>query len=417
MKITGLLSYLGIESFAWKPKGQQCVTLSNSLYGMFLARRALHTSSDSYKNTQRKYHILSIDGGGIRGIIPGKILQSIEKETGPIAKNFDMIGGTSTGGILGLGLSLPDDKDPQSPKYTASEVLNLYLNQKLREKIFTSANIPPPTRSRSGKFPIATLSFKNAGVATEFEWLGKKVVTIKKDTQAKYQLSSEYESIHKWIHPKFLAKGVEEIFKKYFGSAHLSDLIPKETLVTAFNTTAMRHAIWSKSSAIANPSSDIMVWEAARATSAAPTYFPAFMIQDQEYIDGGVCLNNPIMAMVSRARKLGIPKRNLFCVSLGTGRFTKPIAPTAHFGRLQWAANIFDTASCGISSQTEEYIDSLLNPNQYVRIQIDLPENIALDRIDRAAVDQLQETAERAIQENAQKLEKVYQSIRGKHLS
>ena len=53
--------------------------------------------------------VLSIDGGGIRGIIPATILEHIEKMTHkPIAKLFDLIAGTSTGGILALGLTKPD---------------------------------------------------------------------------------------------------------------------------------------------------------------------------------------------------------------------------------------------------------------------------------------------------------------------
>ena len=52
--------------------------------------------------------ILSIDGGGIRGVIPAMILARIESLTGkPIAELFDLIAGTSTGGILTLGLTKP----------------------------------------------------------------------------------------------------------------------------------------------------------------------------------------------------------------------------------------------------------------------------------------------------------------------
>ena len=61
--------------------------------------------------------ILSIDGGGIRGIIPARVLAAIEERTGiPTAENFDLIAGTSTGGILALGLSRPDNEgNPQFP--------------------------------------------------------------------------------------------------------------------------------------------------------------------------------------------------------------------------------------------------------------------------------------------------------------
>jgi uncharacterized protein len=74
-----------------------------------------------------KYKILSIDGGGIRGIIPAIVLAEIERRTGkPIADSFDMIAGTSTGGILALGLTKPHNRHPSQPQYSASDLINLY---------------------------------------------------------------------------------------------------------------------------------------------------------------------------------------------------------------------------------------------------------------------------------------------------
>ena len=77
--------------------------------------------------------VLSIDGGGIRGIIPVTILTHIEKKLGyPIAKCFDVITGTSTGGIIALALNVPDSNG--NPKFTAHELINLYKND--GDKIF-----------------------------------------------------------------------------------------------------------------------------------------------------------------------------------------------------------------------------------------------------------------------------------------
>src|SRR5690349_3735852 len=72
--------------------------------------------------------ILSIDGGGIRGIIPAMLLAQIESRTNrPIARLFDLIAGTSTGGILALGLTVP--RYPGGPLYTAGQLVDLYQNQ------------------------------------------------------------------------------------------------------------------------------------------------------------------------------------------------------------------------------------------------------------------------------------------------
>ncbi|MBK8983022.1 MAG: patatin-like phospholipase family protein [Ignavibacteria bacterium] len=77
--------------------------------------------------------ILTIDGGGIRGVLPARILHEIEKRTKkPIAELFDLIAGTSTGGILALCLTKPDSKG--NPRYKALDILKLYEEE--GKKIF-----------------------------------------------------------------------------------------------------------------------------------------------------------------------------------------------------------------------------------------------------------------------------------------
>jgi uncharacterized protein len=69
--------------------------------------------------------LLSIDGGGIRGIIPALVLQAIEERTGRrTAQLFDLIAGSSTGGILAAGLTLRGDDD--RPRYSARDLIGLY---------------------------------------------------------------------------------------------------------------------------------------------------------------------------------------------------------------------------------------------------------------------------------------------------
>ena len=72
--------------------------------------------------------ILSIDGGGIRGVIPARVLVELERLTGlPIASTFDVIAGTSTGGIIALGLTRPTGVD--GAPLAAREVLELYMRR------------------------------------------------------------------------------------------------------------------------------------------------------------------------------------------------------------------------------------------------------------------------------------------------
>lgn len=75
----------------------------------------------------RPVRILSIDGGGIRGLIPALVLAGIERRSGrPIANSVDLIAGTSTGGILACALTVPEPIDAGRPRYSAQELVGLY---------------------------------------------------------------------------------------------------------------------------------------------------------------------------------------------------------------------------------------------------------------------------------------------------
>src|SRR4249919_3567713 len=78
----------------------------------------------------RPLRVLALDGGGIRGVIPATLLAEIEKRTGKrIAETFDLIAGTSTGGILALGLTTPDSNDASKPRYTAEDLVGMYAEK------------------------------------------------------------------------------------------------------------------------------------------------------------------------------------------------------------------------------------------------------------------------------------------------
>ena len=88
-----------------------------------------------------KFSILSIDGGGIRGIMSAMIIAELEKKAkarnsscNSAASLFDTMGGTSTGGILVAGLSLPEYEGSNKPKYSANDMIKLYEIE--GEKIF-----------------------------------------------------------------------------------------------------------------------------------------------------------------------------------------------------------------------------------------------------------------------------------------
>lgn len=114
---------------------------------------------------KRPYTVLSLDGGGVRGLIPATVLESFEKfayeyvtdpanadkfeRTVPVNSThkivnmntiFDMIAGTSTGSIIAGMISTPSDKDPSVPAYSAVDVVELYSTQ--GKKLFLSTAFP-----------------------------------------------------------------------------------------------------------------------------------------------------------------------------------------------------------------------------------------------------------------------------------
>lgn len=171
---------------------------------------------------KKTFRILSIDGGGVRGIIPARILQDIETRTGKrISELFDLIMGNSTGGILALGLVTPDTQG--AAQYTAHDMVSFY--QKNCEKIFSAS-------------------------------LGRKL-------QTGWGL---------WA-PKYSRKSLDKILKKVLGEAKLSQtLIP--ALITSFSLDQSLPHVWTTRKAQKGVHDDYYLYDVAGATSAAPTYFP-----------------------------------------------------------------------------------------------------------------------------------------------
>src|ERR1051325_2796857 len=177
------------------------------------------------------FRILCIDGGGIRGIIPAMIIADIERRTRqPVSELFDLIAGTSTGGILALALVKPGDDD--KPQYTAEDVIRLYETQGRR--IF----------SRS---------------------LLHRVVSLDGLANKKYQSGP-----------------VEKVLEEFIGEAWLSDALT-DVMVTSFDIE-LRDAFFFRSyRAQKNKEKfDYLMRDVARATSAAPTYFEPELINKRK---------------------------------------------------------------------------------------------------------------------------------------
>ncbi|HJQ28790.1 MAG TPA: patatin-like phospholipase family protein [Rubrobacter sp.] len=289
--------------------------------------------------------VLSIDGGGIRGIIPAMVLAEIERRTGKrTAEMFDLIAGTSTGGILALGLTKPGQDN--KPEFSAKRLIELYENE--GGKIFS---IPVWHRIQSA-----------GGVLEE----------------------------------KYPSDGIEEVAKRYFGDVRLADAY-KEVLVTAYEIEK-RSPWFFKRRHAKDPTKkgyNHYMREVARATSAAPTYFEPLQLEvgpegELAFIDGGVHSNNPAMCAYVEALKIHPEERDFLVVSLGTGELTRnmPYEEVKGWGLALWAQPILNVVFDGVADTVDYQLKELLSTEEgearrYYRFQTVL--DIGKDDMDDAS--------------------------------
>lgn len=341
------------------------------------------------------FRILSLDGGGIWGIVSSTMLVALEKLIGePINEYFDLIAGTSTGSIVACGLS--NGNSPQ-------QLVNLYAEN--------GANI----------FPYTSLfSLQRLPVAFKYGILG----------------------------PKYSPQGLEQVLKSQFGNKKISEITKSKLLIIAYDTLS-RQPIFFK-----NWRSRFMglpLWEACVCSSAAPTFFPAHYLTRKEgglvasatidtisfaeildvdtynqmqvsvlsgkgagqvknitnfqktkqkqtafidspwvvipdhtstyslkveysLIDGGVGANNPTACAIAEALRLGHALKDIHVLSVGTGIFTLPIpfVEASRWGILNWATAISNVL-IDASSDINDYIaEQVASDGQYLRLQFRL---------------------------------------------
>lgn len=311
------------------------------------------------------YKILSIDGGGIRGLIAGLILVEIEKRTGKaISELFDLIAGTSTGGILALGLTVPDESTGKA-KYSAQDISQLYQH----------------------KGPlIFQRNFKS--------WLGV-------------------------FDEKYSSRGIETLLDEYFGEIELKSALT-ELLITSYDFQRKRQPFFFKSRrAQIDPQRNFKMKFVARATSAAPTYFEPFKlittpVEYHSLLDGGIFANNPAMCAFAEAMKFH-PQADILMVSLGTGARTVEIVyeKAINWGLLEWVRPLIYLMMNG-NNETVDYqlreIFSAREGSAYYRFQIDLPHDPdiqELDNVSPANIRNLEKLAEQLIHNENNKLNEI----------
>ncbi len=312
--------------------------------------------------------ILSIDGGGVRAIIPAMVLAEIERRTGrPISTLFDLVVGTSSGGILSLGLVKPGADG--APHYAATDGVELFANESAR--IFSRST-----------------------------W--HKVRSVWSVEEEKYQTT-----------------GIEDVLREHFGEALLSEAIC-DVMVTSYDIERRLPYFFKSASVQAAAAGndvpqDVPMWQVARATSAAPTYFEPFKIGMEdatEYralIDAGIFANNPAMCALAEARVL-YPKADYMLVSLGTGELTRPLhyRQAVGWGLRQWAQPIIGISFDGTSATVDYQLAHAVEPGRYFRIQTKLTKcNDDMDDASPRNLRAIRLLAEEAVSANKRQLDEI----------
>ena len=311
--------------------------------------------------------ILSLDGGGLRGIMSAEVLKYVEQKlqdfTGNsdarIADYFDLIAGTSAGGILTALFLFPDAENPLRPRCSAQEVYDFFRYQS--SQIF---------------YPSFNDSLQKVG-----------------------ELFNE-----KYSYQKF-----NQVMGDFFKDLKLSELL-KPCLITSYEIERRETHFFTQHDAKLNPKDDYLIRDVLRATSAAPTFFEVAQIHalNQEVytcIDGGVFANNPALCAYAEARhkfnqdfnldnryETGPTAKEMVILSLGTGEVKKkyPYQEAKDWGKLKWLDPLFDIIMTGVAEtvdyQMKQIFDTTGKPEHYLRINTVLSDRKTLPMDDPSEV-------------------------------
>ncbi|KAJ4914194.1 Patatin-like protein 1 [Raphanus sativus] len=292
--------------------------------------------------------ILSLDGGGVRGIMAGVILayleeqlQALDGEDMRLADYFDVVAGTSTGGLITAMLTVPDENG--RPRFAAKDIVPFYLQHS--PKIF-----PQPGRMFSliPKLP-------------------------------KLLSGPKYDGVY-----------LRNLLNNLLGETRLHQTVTNVVIPT-FDMKKLQPTIFSSYQALADPSLDVKISDICIGTSAAPTYFPPHYFINEDIkgktsefhlVDGGVTANNPTLLAMTAVTKqivndnpdmgelkpLGYNK--FLVVSIGTGSAQKEekysAKKAAKWGIISW---LYDNGSAPILDITMESSRDLVDFPQFCCVQ------------------------------------------------
>lgn len=288
--------------------------------------------------TGTPFRILSIDGGGIKGLFPGSYLSELERSLKldhSVGDHFDLITGTSTGGIMALGLALG---------LPASKIMQIYLEH--GEAIFPPIRAPFIKTKRAVRFftNLSRYAYEREPLKLALEaTFGDRLLGDAQRRLCIPAFDGNYNEVH--------------VFK----TPHHPD----------FGRDWKERAV-----------------DVALATAAAPTFFSVYKDKGRLFADGGVWANNPVMiGLVDALSTLDLARRDVHILSLGCGEGDQPFKEGQIKAGGLWHWREIMTAAMNLAGQNAlGQAGLLIGRDQLIRIEPDIASaRIKMDDFDAAS--------------------------------
>lgn len=287
-----------------------------------MKRLPINTSKGSTGST---FRILSLDGGGIKGTFTAAVLTNFEKQTGyKIHEHFDLITGTSTGGILALGLAAG---------IPAEKLLDFYRNK-------------GPVI-----FPMTRVIFRVAHFIKHF-------------------VATKFSS-------KTLYEHISNAYKNETQVIQMDQLKTRVVIPSFHALTGLPYIFRTPHHKDLTADKDTKIAEVALATSAAPTYFKAAKIWNNistcKFLDGGVWANSPsLVAIIEANHYIGVPIDRIDILSIGTTEEPSTFKKLTESGAGKWAITkkILEIFMHAQQKSSVDQAELLVGKSRFKRINI-----------------------------------------------
>jgi patatin-like phospholipase/acyl hydrolase/TPR repeat protein len=301
------------------------------------------TESQLLIQERKVIRILAIDGGGVRGAIPAAMLQTLEEKLNAkisqkypgqkiyISQLVDIIAGTSAGGIIALGLAVPNRRTGELNE--AKEVVKLFTEE--------------------GKTIFPDVGY--------------------------------YGWVRNFVRPRFSSLPLEKILERRFENAWLKEVYPR-VIIPSHEVKLGQYYLFDSKKARNSELDNFRVRDVALSTASAPVYFrPAAVFNEKNnehwFIDGGLYANDPTRVAFKVAKKLN-PDADIVILSLGTGNASNSTdySSSRNWGVIGWVEKVIDILMGSSNQINADYLEEKKKEGKiqnYIRINPQIDSSIS----------------------------------------